>query len=122
MSDTREPSRYAIPDSAYLSQAEVFLLGSLLPRDKPLGGDMAFYYYDSKSRQLAQRIDQWERADRAGQWLLTTIPVVEASVIRQWFDATGRRIRRIDGDGTVTERIDPNALARLWQSKGLMAR
>ena len=48
--------------------------------------------------------------------------LLQASSITQVFDDHGRRIRRIDPDGTVTERIEPNDLFRLWQSKGLLAR
>ena len=59
--------------------------------------------------------------DGSGQWVLTTRPLLEADPISQIFDAQGTRLKRIDGDGTVTERIEPAALRRLWQSKGLLA-
>ncbi len=120
---TREPSRYTIPDLAYLSQAEVFLLGQLLPRDGSITGPMSFYFYDTKSRRLGDRIDDWQSSrDGSGQWVLKTLPVLETKPIVQHFDAQGRRIRRIDGDGTVTERIDPNELRAIWRTKGLMGR
>jgi len=120
---TREPKRYLIPDIAYLSQAEVFLLGRLLPRDGSIAGKMSFYFYDTKSRQLGDRVDDWQRSrDGSGQWVLRTLPVLETKPIVQHFDAQGNRIRRIDGDGTVTERIDPDTLKGIWRSKGLMGR
>ncbi len=120
---TREPAVYTIPDLAYLSQPEVFLLGRLLPRDGSVSGEMTFYFYDSKSRRIAERIDSWERTrDGSGHWLLTSQPMLEARVITQVFDARGRRIRRIDGQGTITERIDQEDLRRIWRSKGLLTR
>ena len=120
---TREPSRYTIPDLAYLSQAEVFLLGGLLPRDGSISGEMLFYAYDTKSRRLGDRIDSWQRLrDGSGHWVLRTLPVLETKPITQYFDAHGRRIRRIDGDGTVTQRIDPDELKAIWRSKGLLRR
>ncbi len=120
---TREPSRYTIPDIAYLSQAEVFLLGGLLPRDGSISGDMSFYFYDTKSRRLGDRIDSWQRSrDGSGNWVLRTLPVMETKPIIQHFDARGRRIRRIDGDGTITERIDPEELKAIWRRKGLLRR
>ena len=120
---TREPSRYTIPDVPYLSQAEVFLLGRLLPRDGSISGEMSFYCYNTKSRRLGDRVDDWQRSrDGSGQWVLKTLPVLETKPIIQHFDAQGQRIRRIDGDGTVTERIDPNELKAIWRSKGLMRR
>jgi hypothetical protein len=120
---TREPSRWTVPDEAYLSQPELFLLGTLLPRDRPLDGAIGFFCYDAKSRQLTQRVDRWARSrDGTGNWLLTTTPMLDVSTIVQVFDASGRRLERIDADGTVTRRIDPNDLRRLWQSKGLLTR
>ena len=120
---TREPAVYTIPDLAYLSQPEIFLLGRLLPRDGSVSGEMTFYFYDSKSRRIAERIDSWERArDGSGHWVLTSQPMLEARVITQVFDARGRRIRRIDGQGTITERIEPEDLRRIWRSKGLLTR
>ena len=120
---TREPSRYTIPDMAYLSQPEVFLLGQLLARDGTMSDKMSFFFYDSKSRRLVQRVDSWQRArDEWAAWVLTTLPMIDATAITQYFDDQGRRIKRIDGGGTVTERVDPEDLRKLWQSKGLLAR
>ncbi len=120
---TREPSRYTIPDVAYLSQAEVFLLGRLLPRDGSMSGEMSFYFYATKSRRLGDRVDDWQRSrDGSGHWVLKTLPALETKPIVQLFDAQGQRIRRIDGDGTVTQLIDPDELKAIWRSKGLMGR
>ncbi len=117
---TREPTRWTIPDNAYLSQPELFLLGGLLPRDPSAEGRMAFYFYESGSRQLTQRIDEWRRAaDGSGRWILTTQVLAKPGAITQTFDSNGDRINRIDADGTVTERIEPAELQRLWKSKGL---
>lgn len=120
---TREPARWSIPDTAYLSQPEVFLLGRLLPRDGSIDGPLAFSYYDTRTRRLTQRLDSWTPAgDGTGQWILTTQPILEVATITQRFDATGERLRRIDADGTITDRLDPEDLRRLWRSKGLLAR
>jgi hypothetical protein len=120
---TREPSRWTVPDAAYLSQPEVYLLGSLLPRDDSISGPLAFYYYDTRTQQLTRRADRWTSSpDGTGHWVLSTQPMLDVTPITQRFDASGRRIERIDGDGTVTRRIDPADLQRLWQSKGLLTR
>ena len=120
---TREPAVFMLPDTAYLSQPEVFLLGQLLPRDGSVTGQMTFYFYDSKSRRVAERIDSWEPArDGSGHWVLTSQPMLEAAVITQEFDDQGRRIRRIDGQGTITERMSAQDLRQLWRRKGLLTR
>jgi hypothetical protein len=120
---TREPSRWTVPDAAYLSQPEVYLLGSLLPRDESVDGALAFYYYDTKTQQLTRRVDRWTPArDGTGHWVLSTQPMLDVRTVTQRFNASGERIERIDGDGTVTRRIDPTDLQRLWQSKGLLTR
>lgn len=116
--DTR-PQQWAIPPKGYLSQAEVLLLGSLLPRDR---GDLelSFFFFDTKEGRMPQRLDRWAKAaDGSGNWVLTSQPSLDAPPITQVFDARGTRIRRVDADGTVTERIDPTALLSLWKSKGL---
>ena len=88
-----------------------------------MSGEMSFYFYDSKSRRLAQRVDSWQRArDGWAAWVLRTLPMIEATAITQYFDDQGQRIKRVDGNGTITERLDPDDLKRLWQSKGLLAR
>jgi hypothetical protein len=120
---TREPSRWTVPDEAYVCQPEVLLLGTLLPRDRPLDGAIAFFYYDARSRQLTQRVDRWARSrDGTGAWVLTTTPMLDVATIVQRYDASGRRIERVDADGTVTRSIDPEELRRLWRSKGLLTR
>lgn len=119
---TRDPSQWTIPDKAYLSQPEVFLLGRLLPRESAAAGEMLFYYYESGSRRLVQRTDRWEPADDGSNgWVLATRSVLKPGTVTQVFDAQGRRVKRIDGDGTLTVRIDPDELQRLWRSKGLLA-
>jgi hypothetical protein len=40
-------------------------------------------------------------------------------VLVQEFDKDGIRVRRVDADGTVTERITLEELRKLWNAKGL---
>ncbi len=120
---TRQPTEWSIPDKAYLSQPEVFGLGGLLPRDGTVTGPMTFYHYDSRLRRVPRRIDDWQPADDpTGHWVLRTRSSIAAGVVTQIFDARGTRLRRIDADGKITERIDHRELLRIWQAKGLLAR
>ena len=120
-SRTRDEANWTITDQAYLSLPEVFCLGSLLPRDEARAGEMEFFFYDSRHRALPRRIDRWQPvAD--GNWELLTRSALDANAIRQVFNSNGERLRRIDGDGKITERIDPQTLRRLWESKGLITR
>lgn len=115
---TREPQEYRLPP-AYLSQAELIVLGELLPRDLPAGGSIEFmdYAYDQRDEKLPQRRETWSRtAD--GFRLETRFGSAPAPLVQD-FDAAGRRIRRIDLDGTVTELIGLEELRRIWTSKGL---
>lgn len=117
---TREPTQWTIPDPAYLCQPEAYMLGRLLPRDGTLDGDVTWYHFDPRTRRLAQRVDHWQA--EGDLWVLTTQPLLEVAHVTQVYDADGRRLKRIDGDGTLTEPIDPRDLQRLWRSKGLLER
>ena len=95
-------------------------LGALLPRGGAGPGELAFTAYDSKARRLVERVDSWKPdPEGAAAWLLTTIQLSETAPVRQLYDASGGRLKRIDPDGTTTERIELAELRRLWQSKGL---
>ncbi len=118
---TRVPVKWTIQDKAYLSQPEVLLLGSLLPRDGTVTDDLSFYSYDPRTQRLPIRIDSWRPdPEHTGLWLLVTRSLIEPASINQFFDSQGNRVRRVDGDGKVTERIDADALRHLWQQKGLV--
>ncbi len=112
-----------VPDDAYLSQVEVYLLGRLLPKNSPMPQEYSFYFFDAKNNLMSLRLDRWspDPADPA-VWMLVTQPTVDAPEMTQIFNAQGMRLRRVDGDGTITEPIEPRALERLWISKGLPSR
>jgi len=128
---SRQPSEWEIPDAGYINQAEVILLGSLLPRDGSMDGEYAFYWYDSRSNRLPQRSDRWERdatpaaAGTTGapgttsRSTLISRPSAEGPEFKQLFGANGERLRRIDSDGLITELIEHADLLRIWKSKGL---
>ena len=117
---TREPKEWTIPDAAYLSQPEVFMLGALLPRDNPVKLEMSFYSYDTSKKRMPLRTDTWEQAkDKSGNWVLTTRPAKELTSSRQIIDPNGNLIRRISDNGMIFESIDPRELHKLWLAKGL---
>ncbi|MCH8824736.1 MAG: hypothetical protein IH984_14650 [Planctomycetes bacterium] len=119
-SKTREPKEWSLPDAAYLSQPEVFLLGALLPRDKPLTQGMSFYSYDAQKKSMPLRTNTWEPTnDGSGNWVLTTSPAKELTSVRQIIDPKGNLIRRISDSGIFFESIDQTELRKLWHSKGL---
>lgn len=110
-----------IPHDAYLSQAELHLLGRLLPKDGSITELFSTYYYDSARDVITQRVDRWEKAaDGSGNWVLTTQPAIDSPEVIQIFSPEGDLVKRIDGDGTVREPISPADLEKLWRSKGLV--
>lgn len=117
---SRQPAEWEVPEVGYINQAEMILLGSLLPRDASLDGDFAFYCYDSRTNKLSQRTDRWTRdADGSGRHTLISRPSADGAEMKQLFGANGERLRRIDADGLVTELIEHQDLLRLWKSKGI---
>lgn len=114
---TGEPKEWPVPP-AYLSQAELVVLGTLLPRgERVTEVEFLDYAFDPKSERLPQRREKWSRAGEG--WRLETRLGNAPEVLVQEFDAAGARVRRVDPDGTVTERIGLEELRALWKSKGL---
>ncbi|MBX3355563.1 MAG: hypothetical protein KF724_07685 [Phycisphaeraceae bacterium] len=117
---SRQSQEWEIPEVGYINQAEVILLGILLPRDGSFDGDYSFYWYDSRSNRLPQRIDRWTAdPDGSGRYTLISRPSADSPEMKQLFGRDGERLRRIDADGLVTEAIEHADLMRIWRSKGL---
>ncbi len=116
----RQPSEWEIPESGYLNQAELILLGSLLPRDGSLDGEFSFYAYDTRSNKLPMRSDRWiPDPESKGRYSLVSRAGADSAEFTQLYGASGERLRRIDSDGLVTEAIEHADLLRIWRSKGL---
>lgn len=113
------PMEWTVPTRGYLCAPEAMLLGQLLPRDATEPLDLAFFAFDAREKRLSQRRDRWQRSDDGVTWTLTTQPGPDEPLITQIFDESGNRVRRLDGDGVIVERIEPLALQQLWKSKGL---
>jgi len=112
-----------LPEYPYLRQAEVYVLGSLLPRDGSITGTMAFRAYDVTTwnmEELPIRLDTWAPAtDGSGNWTLRSKPSPDMPEVVSTFDRHGVLLRREKGDGSVTEPIELRRLADLWKRKGL---
>ena len=113
----REPHEWPMPP-AYVSQAELIVLGQLLPHN--IGTEtLEFmdYAFDQRDEKLPQRRELWTKTND-GFRLETRFGSSPAKLVQE-FDPKGRRVRRIDFDGTVTELIELEQLRRIWKSKGL---
>ena len=114
---TREPAEYPLPP-VYLSQAELIVLGQLLPRESTSPRlEFKDYAFDQRDLKLPQRRESWTRIEHG--WRLETQQGSAPAKIVQDFDDSGRRVRRTDIDGSVTELIDLEDLRALWKAKGL---
>jgi hypothetical protein len=117
---SRDPEEWAVPPN-YISQAELMILGRLLPKDNPGPQTFSSYAFEPRTNGLPQRRDTWKR-EADGTWTLETFLGGASVPLVQSFSADGERLRRVDVDafGTViTEKIDLAALKALWRSKGL---
>lgn len=114
---TREPKEWDVPP-AYLSQAELIVLGQVLPRKEKLQSvEFALYAFDQRDEKLPQRREKWSKTPTG--WKLESRIGASPDRLVQEFDNDGRRVRRVDPDGTVTERISLEDLRKLWRAKGL---
>jgi len=114
---TREPAEYPLPP-VYFSQAELIVLGQLLPRDATSPRlEFKDYAFDQRDLKLPQRRETWTRIEHG--WRLETQQGSAPAKIVQEFDNAGKRVRRVDLDGSVTELIELEDLRALWKAKGL---
>ena len=121
-SRTRDEKEWTVPSGIYLSQAELLVLGELLPRnEKQSALNFAFYAFDPRSMSMPQRAESWTRA-ADGQWMLVTQPGIDESAEITWHDANGRLIRRSEPGGFMTEICLPRQLQQIWTGKGLQIR
>jgi hypothetical protein len=119
----RDELNWGVPD-VYLSQAARWGLGALLPRTA--AGPVTFSAYSvetvpgEEKPTLALRIDRWEPAPgRAGHWQLTSQQRGDLAKTVSVYDAAGDLVLRTFPNGAVSERIEVDALHRLWKQKGL---
>ena len=135
-SRSRDDTSWEVPES-YLSQAEHWLLGRLLPKDRNGPQEFGYYFFVNSKMELARRTDRWEPvADGRGTpsavqshlgtqtaaWKLsTTIP---GSGDKQpdisYFDTQGNLVRQVRSNGAIVEPMSPEQLRELWDRKGLM--
>lgn len=114
---TRDPIEWPVPP-AYLSQAELVVLGQLMPRTEKVESlEFLDYAFDQRDQKLPQRRETRSRTTTG--WKLETRIGSSPEVLVQEFDKDGIRVRRVDADGTVTERITLEELRKLWNAKGL---
>ncbi|MDZ4829294.1 MAG: hypothetical protein SGJ09_03730 [Phycisphaerae bacterium] len=117
---SRDPQEWVVPPN-YLSQAELVVLGRLLPKNKREATTFASYAFEPKSNGLPQRTDTW-KPNEDGTWTLDTRVGGSTAPLVQTFDANGDRVKRVDVDSSgmlVTERIALEQLRSLWKRKGL---
>jgi hypothetical protein len=110
---------WEVPE-VYLSQALGWIIGRLLPRDITQPREYAWYFYvaSNMTPKVYQRVDRWERADD-GTFVLTTHLTPETPPYSSVYQADGAFVRRMHGDGSITEPIELEQLRKLWKSKGL---
>jgi hypothetical protein len=121
VSDTREPSEWAVPD-VYLSQPISWLLSRVLPRDitSPQQYSWYFYSYAGAKSQMTLRLDTWEpTSDGSDTFTLTTRMSSDTLPVVSVYRKDGSLLRRTHGDGVITETTTLEDLRRIWKSKNL---
>lgn len=108
-----------IQSEAYINRVEVFLLPQFMLRKKA-AAEFAFYAWQSEHQRIKLRRDNLEQpVDMPGVWRLTTHIGEEPNAQVALFKENGDLIRTTMANGTIWEPIEADALAKLWQSKGL---
>jgi len=110
---------WIIPDDGYLTQVQSYFLPRLMARaGSPIV--LGFYAYNPSTGDLSLRRDALEPALSADTgWVLKTRLSEGAAERSTTLSRTGDILRLETADGAMMEPIDPEALNRLWKSKGL---
>ena len=114
---------WMVPDEAYITQVETYMLPRLLAHaGAPLL--FGFYAYNSASGEINLRRDVLEPAPDEGNdddahWVLRTRLTEGAPERITRMHANGDMIRAELPEGTIMEPIDVERLRDLWRSKGL---
>lgn len=117
-SRTRDEKQWTVPTGIYLSQAETLVLGEFLPHEGATSIEFAYYAFDQRSMQMPQRVETWGPASD-GQWRLITQPGIDEPADITLHDAQGRKVRRTEPDGVITELCLPRQLQQIWAEKRL---
>jgi hypothetical protein len=118
---TSEPHEWDVPEM-YLSQTLGWLLPRMLPHDITGPREYGYYFYNFANRvpQISQRTDVWERVkEGADTFRLTTHLTSDSPAVISIYAQNGDLIRRVHGDGSVTEPSAVDELRRVWKAKGL---
>lgn len=106
-----EELEWAVPPEGYLSQVELHLVPSLLPRNEQQ--DFGFYAYASTEAELGLRTMQVYPAEN-GQYVIRERPTVNGPEQVSTYDANGRLIRRQFADGRVIIPATPEEMRAIW--------
>jgi YD repeat-containing protein len=107
---TEEEKQWARPPEGYISQVEVHLLPSLLPREQQ---DMGFYAYSSQDAELTLRTLQVFPSEDGGYVVRERAAPNRAEQVAT-YDARGRLVRRQMADGRVIVPATPQQMRTIW--------
>jgi hypothetical protein len=115
-----QPYEWDVPE-VYLSQTLGWLLPRLLPRDITAPREFGYYFYNLTNNrpQISLRSDLWEPTGDAGSFRLTTKLTSDSPAVVSIYGHDGSLIRRVHGDGSITEPTTLDDLRRSWKAKGL---
>lgn len=102
---------WAVPPEGYLSQVELQLVPSLLPRGDQQ--DFGFYAYASKEAELGLRSMQVYPAED-GRYVVRERATVNGAEQVSTYDANGRLIRRQFPDGRTIVPATPEEMRAIW--------
>jgi hypothetical protein len=113
------PNEWEVPE-VYLSQALGWIIGRIMPRDVAQPQDYSWYFYVGSSLQpkVYQRLDRWAPSGD-GTFTLTTWLTPDTPSFTTVYSRDGQFLRRLHGDGSITEPIELEDLRRLWKARGI---
>jgi len=109
-----EQHEWEKPPQGYLSQVEVQLLGSLLPRHE--AAEYGFYAYSSSTGTISYRVDRVE-PQSDGSYKVYSRPSPTAAVHVSHYDASGQLLSRTLPSGMQMHPTTPDRIQAIWRTR-----
>ena len=110
----RDDAKWTTPPTAYVSQADLHVIYSLLPADRPQ--TLAFYAYHPASHKLVLRTLRVEPLANGAYRVHERMPPTFRPQVST-YNANGQLVQRVLGDGSIIMPATADQIKQIWDTR-----